>query len=211
MLLGMGFESSQPGSTSSLFVLLHACGCEYAGPASCSGNLLPCLLTITDSPPGTTSQNKLFSISRFQSCSFVTATEMQPVPFPEGFQKMRPSASGHYLKQDKEAQRCCSGGWGTQRPESGAVPFVTFPVYWDTPISSQTLKKTGIQKQGHIEKKERKMCPLGSGVGWSRLSSQTQINNDLILEILSASKINRLMTVGKLYGNASKHCFQSDP
>lgn len=88
--------------------------------------------------------NSFFFMSRFQSCPFVTATEMQPVPFPEGFQKMCPSASGHYLKQDKEAQRCCSGGWGTQRPESGVVPFVTFPVCWDTLILPQTLKKAGI-------------------------------------------------------------------
>lgn len=37
------------------------------------------------------------------------------------------------------------------------------------------------------------------------------INNDLIPEILSASKINRLITVGKFYVNVFRHCFQSDP
>ena len=49
------------------------------------------------------------------------------------------------------------------------------------------------------------------GSRWSCLSLQMEINNDLIREILSASKINRLITVGKLYVNESRHCFQSDP
>lgn len=51
----------------------------------------------------------------------------------------------------------------------------------------------------------------GWGIGWSCRSLQTKINNDLIPEILSASKINRLITVGKLYVNVSRLCFQFDP
>ena len=51
----------------------------------------------------------------------------------------------------------------------------------------------------------------GWGIGWSCRSLQTKINNDLIPEILSASKINRLITVGTLYVNVSRLCFQFDP
>lgn len=51
----------------------------------------------------------------------------------------------------------------------------------------------------------------GWGIGWSCRFLQTKINNDLIPEILSASKINRLITVGKLYVNVSRLRFQFDP
>ena len=47
----------------------------------------------------------------------------------------------------------------------------------------------------------------GWGIGWSCRSVQTKINNDLIPEILSGSKINRLITVGKLYVNVSGFVF----
>lgn len=50
---------------------------------------------------------------------------------------------------------------------------------------------------------------MGSRVVLSFLPDM--INNDLIPEILSASKINRLISVGKFYVNESRHCFQFDP